>query len=475
MKVTQEKLPASQIGLEIEIPAETSQSIYEKVVQNLARSTNIPGFRKGKVPRQVLLQRLGTTAVKAAVLEELIQKGLESALKQESIDSLGNPKLLSSFDDLIQVYEPGKTLTFSASVEVPPSLSLGDYQNLTISAEETLYDPQAVENWLSERQQQQAALIPIEDRGAEMGDVAIVDYQGKSAETGEDLADVQGEDLQVDLQDGRFITGMVEGIVGMKPEEVKELTLTFPDDYPQEELAGQLVIFTITLKELKAKELPELDDDFAQEVSEYETIAELQEVLEKRFREQAEKETKDSIQEALIAELVRDVQLDLPATLIEQEVGQILTQTFMQMQQMRIDVKHLFTPENVPRMRENARPDAIENLTRTLTLREVAKVEGIEADQAAVKEKMAQVLAQISDPNIDRDRLRALITEEVLAEKTLDWLKEKANLTLVPKGSLAVEVEEATEDTSEAVAVEVEEATEDTSEAVAVEASIEEE
>jgi trigger factor len=458
MKVTREKLPASQIGLEIEIPAEASKSTYDKVVGNLARTANIPGFRKGKVPRPILLQRLGTKAVKAAVLEELIQKGVESALEQEKIAAIGTPKLLSQFDDLIEAYQPGQAITISASVEVAPTVTLGEYQGLTITAEETVYDPEAVEKWLSEKQQQVATLVPVEDRGAMMGDVATVDYAGKDAETGEDLEDIRGEDLRVDLEEGRFIEGMVEGIIGMKPEEVKELSLQFPEDYPKEEIAGKPVIFTITMKELKAKELPELDDDFAQEASDYETIAELRETLEKRYQDQAEKETKDSIQEALANELVKNVQLELPETMIDQEVSQLLSQTYMQMQQMGIDVRQLFNQEMLPKMRENARPDAIANLTRTLAIQEVAKAEGIEADEASIQEKMETIREQLSDREIDFERLRQLVTEEVLTERTLAWLQEKATITLVPKGTLEDEAEE--EDTDE--------------EAIAVEATVEE-
>ena len=457
MKVIQEKLPASQIGLEIEIPAETTKNTHEKVVNNLAKSANIPGFRPGKVPRQILLQRLGTKAVKAAVIEELIENCLESALKQEGIESLGTPQLLSKFEDLIAAYEPGKALTFSVSVDVAPTIVLGDYENLSVTAEETVYDPESVENWFKERQEQLATLVPVEDRGAQLGDVAIVDYRGKSAETGEDIPDIDGEDLRVDMEAGRFIEGMVEGIIGMKPEEVKEMTLTFPEDYPKEDVAAKAVIFTITMKELKAKELPELDDDFAQEVSDQETIAELRASLEKRFQEQAEKETKESIYDALTKELVKGATLDLPETLIEKEVTHILTQSFMEFQQMGLDVNQLFTKDNIPKMRESTRPDAIESLKQTLVVQELAKVAGIEVSPEAVTEKIANIMAQLSDRDIDRQRLEQVITEEMLAENTLEWLKEKATITLVPKGSLEEETseEEETEETFAFTEVEV--------------------
>ncbi len=128
MKVTQEKLPASQIGLEIEIPSETTKQTYEKVVQNLSRTANIPGFRKGKVPRQILLQRLGNVRVKAAALEELIQDGLEKALKQESIEALGNYQLITSFEELIEQFKPGEPLTYKASVDVEPEVKVTGYK-----------------------------------------------------------------------------------------------------------------------------------------------------------------------------------------------------------------------------------------------------------------------------------------------------------------------------------------------------------
>jgi trigger factor len=456
MKVTQEKLPDSQIGLEIEISAEISKTTYEKVVQNLARSSNIPGFRKGKVPRQVLMQRIGSKQIKAAALEEIVQKALEEAIKQESIESLGNYKLLSNFDELIQKYEPGEPLTFSASVDVPPTVELGEYQGLTVKAEESVYDPKEVNDWLEQRRVQQATLVPVEDRGAQMGDVAIVDYEGRtvaeSGEAGEPIPGVQGTDLKVEMEQGRFIEGMVEGIVGMKPEETKEISVTFPEDYPREDLAGKPVIFSITLKELKEKELPELDDDFAQEVSEFETIAELRESLEKQYQEKADKETKNSINAAILAELLKNCTVDLPDTMIQEEVNAILTQTAMQMQQLGVDIKQLFNADSIPRMRENSRPEAIERLKQTLILKEIAKAESLQPEAEAIETKIKEVREQFSDRDLDLERLREMVQEELLTEKTLDWLQEKTTIELVPKGSLEEQAKSEEEGTQAASA-----------------------
>jgi trigger factor len=453
MKVTQEKLPASQVGLEIEISSEISKNTYEKVVQDLARSSNIPGFRKGKVPRQILLQRLGSQRIKAAALEEIIQSSIEEAIKQESIPSLGNYKLRSDFTELIQSYQPGQPLTFSASVDVPPEVQIEKYQDLEIKAEETVYDPADVDKFLEERRAEKADVIPVEDRPAQMGDIAIVDFQGKLLnEQGEETEDIEGgqaNNFQVELEAGRLIPGMVEGIVGMKPEETKKVEATFPDDYPKEELAAKPASFTITLKELKQKELPDLDDDCAQEVSEFETIAELRESIEKQFQEKAQNETKNSVHSVILDELVKLSTIELPETMIQDEVTNVLTQTLMQMQQLGVDVNRFFTPESVPKMRENARPEASERLQKSLILAEIGKRESIQPSAEEIDAKIQEISKQLAGQEFDLAKLRQMVTDDLLKEKTLDWIQEKSQVELVPKGTLNQSEEEAKETAEE--------------------------
>ncbi|MDJ0535801.1 MAG: trigger factor [Xenococcaceae cyanobacterium MO_207.B15] len=442
MKVTQEKLPDSQIGLEIEITGETSRSTYDKVVQKLARSSSIPGFRKGKVPRQILIQRIGTQRIKAAALEELIQNSLTEAIEKESIKALGNYELRSKFDDLIQQYQPGQPITFSAVVDVPPSVELADYHNLQVKAEESVYEPQQVEDFLEQRRAQQADLTPVEDRPAQMGDVAIIDFQGKLTAEGEEGTLIEGgsaENFQVELAQGQLIEGMVEGVVGMNPEETKEVAVTFPEDYPKEDLAGKPAVFSITLKEIKAKDLPDLDDDLAEEISngEHETLEALRESLAKQFQEKAENETKENINAAILQALLEQNTLDLPETLIQEEITQVLTKTLMQMQQMGLDVKQIVNSDTIPRMRENARPEARENLSKNLILEEIAKRESLNPDETAIKDKMSEIEQQLSDREIDYDKLRAMVTEDLIAENTFKWLQEKSQVELVPQGSLS--------------------------------------
>lgn len=466
MKVTQERLPDSQVGLEIEVSSDVTQKTYDQVVRKFVRTANIPGFRKGKVPPQVLIQRFGRTQLKAAALEELVQSTVDQAIKQEEIEAIGNYQLKSSFEDLVEQYEPGKMLTISATVDVPPRITLKTYKGLSVQAEEAKYDPAQVEDVLADYQQNLATLVPVEDQAAKAGDVAVVDFVGKLTKANEEPQEFPGgsaTDFQIELEEGRFIEGFTEGIIGMKPEETQELSLTFPENYPQEDLAGHPVVFSITLKELKEKELPELDDDFAQEVSEFETLEELRKSLEERYTEQAETQTKNNRDAALLDALVENLEAELPLTLIQREVDHLVTQTAIQLGNQGLDIKKFLTQEIVNNMRERAKPDAIARLQRTLALGEVAKQESLELEESAIKARMDEMLEEVSDPkNIDMDRLEEVVREELLKDKILEWLATQNTVELVPEGTLNPDEAEAQEEPVEEDAIEAAQATVET-------------
>lgn len=444
MKVTQEKLPASQIGLEIEITPEMSQQAYDKALQEFKRFANIPGFRKGKVPRQVLIQKLGATRIKASVVEELVQSGLQKAIEQEEIAAIGNPELKTSFEELVQQFQPGAALTFSAAVDVAPEVTLKQYSGLQVQAEEFKYDPARVDQVLEDYRKRSATLVPVEERPAQQGDIATVDFTGRLAgelAEGEsnEIPGGSAQDFEIELTEGRFIPGFIDGIIGMKPDETKEVSVTFPEDYPQGDLAGKPAVFTITLKELKERELPELDDDFAQEVSEFETLAELRESLESRFQKEAEQKTNQSKQEALLNQLVEQMDVELPETMIRREVDYSITQTAMQLSQQGMDIKKTFTQEIVSMLREQARPEALTRLKRTLLLGEIAKQESLEVEPDAVEAKVSELLADYQErgmEDIDMDRLREVVEEDLLREKIFAWLEEHNTIELVPEGTL---------------------------------------
>lgn len=441
MKVTQEKLPASQIGLEIEITSEKSKQVYEQVVQQLSRSVNVPGFRKGKVPRHILLQRLGHTRLKATALEDLINESLQKALEQEKIEAIGNFELRSQFELLLDQFEPGQPLTFLAVVDVEPEVKLGNYTGLQLQAEDVTYDATQVDEALEKYRVDKATLIPAEGRVAQMGDVALLDFQGRFAiapegEAPQEIPGGKAEDFQVELQENQFIPGFIAGIIGMNPGETKEIAVDFPEEYGNEELAGQAAVFSITLKELKEKELPELDDDFAQEISEFETLAALRESMEKRFQGERDRKLDANKEEALLKALEGLVEAEIPETMISREVEYLMTQQAMQLSNYGIDIKQFFTKENIPGIRERTRPQAIERIKQSLALKQVAKQESISVETAEIVAEEAKVMAQLKDKDVDPDRLREVVEADLLKDKTIKWLEGQNTIELVPEGSL---------------------------------------
>ncbi len=442
MKIIQEKLPASQIGLEIEIPADKSKTTYDQTIKEIAKNTNIPGFRKGKVPRPILLQRIGHQRIKAQVLDELIKNSLKEAVEQESINGIGEYQLKSNFEELVNNYQPGEVITFKAAVDVPPEVNLSQYQGLAVKAEEVAYNPENVNKLLDERRNRLATLVPIEDRPAQMGDVAILDFEGRKppaneGEEGELIEGTKAEESEVELSEGRFISGFVEGIVGMNLGETRILNLTFPEDYFDKNLAGQPVVFSITLKDLKEKELPELDDDFAQEISEFETIAELRESLEKQYQEKADNETKNKIYSAIITELLKHNNAELPKTLIDEEIQKLLVQTANQLQNSGIDLNKFFTKDIVDKMRETARPEAIKNIQTNLIIEKIAQQESLNVSEEEITEKTNEIKENVKDQDLDEQKLYEYVKSDLIREKTLAWLRERNQVELVPEGSLS--------------------------------------
>ncbi|MEA5616651.1 trigger factor [Cronbergia sp. UHCC 0137] len=464
MKVTQEKLPASQIGLEIEITPEITKQKYDQVIKKLTTTANIPGFRKGKVPRQILLQRLGISRIKATVLEEIIPDGIEQAVKQAAITAIGQPRLLTSFEDLISKYEPGKPLTISISVDVAPEINITQYTGFQVQAEEIKYDPTRVDQLLDQERQKMATLVPVEGREARFGDVAIVDFKGVLGKVeGEDessepkpIPGGDATDFQVELQEDKFIPGFISGMIGMNPGETREVAAQFPDPYGNNELAGKAALFTVTLKEIKQKELPELDDDFAQEVSDFETMGELRSSLEERYQKEAADQTKINQQEALLRELLKHVEIDLPETLVEKEIDMMVTQSAMRLSEQGIDVKKLLTQQVISELRERSRPDAIERIKRFLCLEEISKRESITVTKEEIEVRLTELLEQYTDEEIDQDRLRLVVADELLSGKVLNWLVENSSVELVTVGSVSATQQTESEPPSTETTIDIE-------------------
>ena len=440
LKVSTHARPGSRLALEVAIPGGRCQASYDAAMDKLSRSVKLPGFRKGKVPRSVLIQQLGALRIRATALEELVESVCRDALAQEQIAALGRPELQEGFEAVLDRFSPGSELVLTLEMDVEPSPTLKATKGLKAEATPVAFDPARVEELLEQSRRQLAALVPVKGRPAAMGDVARVSFSGVFADSGEPIEGGSSEGMEVELEEGRMIPGFVEGIVGMEVEATREVNCSFPESYPQQEAAGRPATFTITLVDLKTRELPELDDAFAQQASDKSTLAELRADLEARLKEDAERRHQANRQEALLEALVEQLEVELPETLIQQEMRNLVEQTASQIAQQGMDVKKVFTAEVVRSLMDTSRPEAEKRLRRSLALQALARAEKIDVPEAELAARAAEVRRELSDrSNIDEERLRLAVGEDLLQEKLISWLE--ANATIAEK-ALAPSAEE---------------------------------
>ena len=435
LTVTASPRPGSRVALEVAVPANRTQASHEAAVEKLSRSIKLPGFRKGKVPRAVLVQQIGPLRIRATALEDLVDSVFRDALGQADVAAIGQPSLEGGFEGLLERFAPGEALSLVLELDVEPTPSLKATKGLKAEAVSVSFDPTRVDELIEQSRRQLATLVPVEGRAAQTGDVAVIGFEGTYVDSGEAIAGGSGEAMEVELEEGRMIPGFVEGILGMKPGDSKTVDCQFPDEYPQQDAAGRKASFVISLSELKTRELPALDDAFAQEASDKQTLAELRADLETRLKDDAERRHTANRHEALLEALVEQLEVELPETLIQQEIVSLLEQTAGQLAQQGMDVKKLFTPQLIQSLRDTSRPEAEQRLKRSLALKALATAETIELAAEEIEAKVKELRRGFSETaNIDLARLREAVQEDLLREKLLGWLEEHATITEKSEG-----------------------------------------
>jgi trigger factor len=418
------------MAVEIAVPAGLTQTSHEQAVDKLSRTIKLPGFRKGKVPRAVLVQQIGAVRIRATALEDLVDSVFRDAMKQAEIPAIGQPSVDGGFEALLERFEPGKELSLTLEMDVEPTPSLKATKGLKTEAESVSLDPARVDELIEQSRRQLATLVPVEKRAAEAGDVAVISFTGTYADSGEAISGGSAEAMEVELEDGRMIPGFVEGIIGMKPGDSKTVACQFPEDYPQEDSAGRKASFEISLSELKTRELPALDDAFAQQASDKQTLAELRADLEERLKDDAQRRNESNRHDALLAALVEQLEVELPETLVQEEIISLLEQTAGQLAQQGMDVKKLFTPQLIQSLRETSRPEAEERLKRSLALKALATAEKIEVAADEIEAKVKELSRGFSDSSrIDPARLRQAVQEDLMREKLMGWLESNSTIT----------------------------------------------
>ncbi|MFN6344093.1 MAG: trigger factor [Cyanobium sp.] len=430
LQVTASPRPGSRVALEVAIPGSRSQASYDAALEKLSRTVKLPGFRKGRVPRPVLLQQIGPLRIRATALEDLVDGACRDALDIEKVAALGRPELSEGFEVVLERFQPGSDLTITVELDVEPSPSLKKTKGLKAEAETIVYDPARVDELLDQSRKQLATLVPVDDRPAASGDVAVLSFSGVYVDTEEAISGGSSDAMEVELEEGRMIPGFVEGVIGMAVGDTRTVDCQFPESYPQEDAAGRKARIEISLKELKTRELPALDDAFAQQASDKQTLAELREELETRLKDDAERRAKAARHDALLGALVEELEVELPETLIQQEIRNLIEQTAGQIAQQGMDVKKLFTPDLVRSLMDTSRPEAEQRLRRSLALQALAKAEAIEVAEAELEAKVKEVSRGISQQgNIDPQRLRQVVSDDLLQEKLLDWLESNSTIS----------------------------------------------
>ena len=439
MQVIQEKRPGSRVGLKIVVEADRVKRSYEKTLRQLEQNIQIPGFRKGKAPRNLVVRQVGRERILASAVDDLISEAIQQAFKEAQLTPISRFELDDEVGQLLAQFNPEADFSFSGYVEVYPEARVGQYKGLTVTATRVDVKPEQIDQLIDRWRDQRATLLPVEDRPAQLGDVVVIDFAARDAE-GNPLDEMTTQDFQLELKEDNFIPGFVAGIVGMQLDETKEIAATFPDDYFRKELAGKTVTFTVCLREIKAKELPELDDAFVQEISSFQTVAELREHLQKRLEQDALTQSEENLETAILNAILETTEVDLPETLVEQETTQLLSQSLHSLQQQQGvtpgEIRKLLSqlpPETLNQLMERHRPEAINRLRRTLALSAIVRQEQIAVGSTELDVEVEEVMAAYAQQGqkLDRERVRQAVYESLLTNKVMAWLKSQTTVNWV--------------------------------------------
>ena len=424
-------LPKSRIAIELEIPSSSCKECFEDSLKTISRSAKIPGFRVGKIPKQVLIQRIGITHLYASALEKLIDKSWNEALQLKSIEPLCEPELVEGFENLVKKFNPERNLKLILETDVAPALKLKQTKSLKIDFNKSKFDPKSVDEALEKTRHQMANIVPVDSRPAQMGDIAVVSFNGIYKKSKEAIEGGSSDSMDLELEQNKMIPGFVEGIVGMKINQSKKLTLKFPDDYPHEDSKGKEAIFEVLLKDLKTKELPELNDDFAKQSGNKNTLKEFKKEIEDQLKLNFESSQQNLKEEAIIDALANELEVDLPKSMIDLEVRNSIEQTAQRFAQQGLDVKSTFTPELIKSLAESSRPQAEKNLKRNLSIKALAEQEKISVEDKEIDIKMESYKEEIKKaPNkIDLNKLREVIKNDLIKERSISWLEKNAKIT----------------------------------------------
>ncbi|GMA60549.1 trigger factor [Alicyclobacillus fastidiosus] len=429
MTVKWEKTEANVGVLEVEVTSDRFKTALDDAFKKVVKNVNVPGFRKGKVPRRIFEQRFGVEALYQDAVDLVLPEAYEQAIAETGIQPVDRPSV-----DLVQV-ESGKPFVFKATVTVKPEVQLGEYKG--ISVEDKAFDvtDESIENEIEQVLKGHASVEVVEDGEVQNGDTVSIDFLGKV--DGEAFEGGEAENFELEIGSGTFIGGFEDQLIGMKTGEERDIEVTFPEDYHVKSLQGKAATFHVVLHDVKRKVLPELNDEFVQEVSEFDTVDEYRADLKKRLEERAKQDHDRYVEDEVVKQVTANATIDLPEVMVNHEIDHQLNSFAqqLQMQQIPFDAYLEFTGTSVDELRAQFREAAEQSVRTALVLEAITAAENIQVTDEEVTAELEKVAA---NSGLDLDRVRQLMSvrdpnlesfkRDLASRKTIELLVQNSKL-----------------------------------------------
>ena len=428
MSVQVEKLEKNMAKLTVEVSAEDFKAAIKKAFNKNKNRFSIPGFRKGKAPQAMIEKMYGEGVFYEDAADEAINASYAEAMKESGLDIVSRPEVT------IEKIGKDEPFVYSALVAVKPEVTLGQYKGVEVEKADASVSAEDVEAELKKVQEQNARLLTVEDRGVEDGDQTVIDFEGFV--DGKGFEGGKAEDYPLTIGSHSFIDTFEEQLIGKKIGEECEVNVTFPTEYHAADLAGKPATFKVTVKEIKVKELPELNDEFASEVSEFDTLDEYKKDVEKKLAEKKEIEANSKNEDAVVTKVVENASMEIPDKMINAQAENMVQDMArrMQSQGLSLDMYLKYTGMTVEQMKEQARPDAEKRIRTRLVLEAVAQAENIQISDEKVDEEVAKMAEAYK---MEVEKLKSYMSESDVKQMKEDLAVQQAVDLLVAEAKLA--------------------------------------
>lgn len=420
-----EKKENNKVVLEITVSAEDLEKGMEKAYQKNVKRFNIAGFRKGKAPRKIIEKFYGEGVFYEDAINEVCPIAYDEAVKEHNLEPVDRPDI-----DIVEI-ESGKGLVFNAEVTIKPEVALGDYKGIEVAKKEHNVTEQDIDNEINALREKNARLIEITDRPVKKGDITIIDFKGfvedRQFEGG------TAENYKLEIGSGQFIPGFEDQLAGAEIGKEVDVNVSFPEDYRSEELAGKPAVFKVTVKEIKEKQLSELDDEFAKDVSEFDTLEQLKADIRSKREEDAQKVAKQEYENELLKKIAENATIEIPEVMVETQIDVMLRDFDYQLRYQGLDMESYMKYMNVDKesLRESYKTTAYDRVKIQLVLEKIAKTENITVTEEDLKEELEKT-AKLYNQDVEtfRKALRPedieYIKDGIEVQKTIDFLVENS-------------------------------------------------